>query len=77
MMNTSIMLLKEETGFSGDLHFRNSSDNYEVEIGPREIAKLHELLALDLQLYEFGLKLFKSRVAGRGLMVEPVAPRHY
>ena len=71
MMSTSLILLKEETGISGDLHHRNLSENYEAKITPREIAKLHELLALDLQLYEFGLQLFKSRVAARGLMFDP------
>ncbi len=72
MISTSLFLLKEETGLSSDLDHQNLSNKYQIKIGPREIAKLHELLALDLQLYEFGLQLFKSRVACRGLKVDPV-----
>jgi len=72
MISTSLILLKEESGLSSDLDHQNLSNKYQIKIGPREIAKLHELLALDLQLYEFGLQLFKSRVAGRGLKVDPV-----
>jgi hypothetical protein len=73
MMGISLILLKEETGLCGDLRHRNLSEKYEAKITPREIAKLRELLALDLRLYEFGLHLFKSRVAARGLIVDEIA----
>jgi Sulfotransferase family len=63
LINTSLMMFKRESGFRGDLAHRNMSERYDVRIGARELARLHELLELDFQLYEFALKVFDARVS--------------
>jgi hypothetical protein len=63
MINTSLMMFSRESGFRGDLAHRNMSERYDVRIGARELARLHEVLELDFQLYEFALKVFDARVS--------------
>lgn len=63
LINISLMMFKRDSGFRGDLAHRNMSERYDVRIGARELVRLHEVLELDFQLYEFALKMFDARVS--------------
>ena len=62
MMYSSLALLKQETGIDGAVAHLNASIAYDVDLSPRDLARLRDLLDLDLQLYELALGVFRRRV---------------
>jgi hypothetical protein len=62
MIDTSLMMFEKETGVNGTLSHLNRSETFDVNLTSNDLARLCDLLDMDFQLYDFGLRVFASRI---------------